>query len=375
MLLCFVGAAKVHAAAPSVRLSPARGAVDVAVPWTSTLTVRTGGSPYRGRAPRMIARLGTSTRAFRVRRAGRGVYRATVVVDSVGRWTITALVARRKLRVGTLVAKAALTNAVDVAVLPDGRLLVPDLSNYVYAAPAGGELKIAAGNGRPGSSGDGGPATAAAVGFPVEVAVDPGGGFGVAQGNRVRHVAVDGTITTVGTFDSPTALAYDGDGNLFVSELAGRIRRVDGSSGSVTTYAGTGAAGFDGDGGPASVARLDQPHGLAVDAEGNLFVCDVANHRVRRVDRHTGRITTIVAGLGVPVDATVAPDGSLYVADFGDNRIVRVANGALTSVVTAVGPNSVAVDAARSVYFTERTLPHVRRFDPATGRVSVVLGR
>jgi streptogramin lyase len=358
-VLGLVTATTVHAAAPvSVRLSPAAGSVGVTAPWHTTLTVRNGGRAM----PRMVARLGSNSRAFTLRRTRPGVYRATVAVDSIGRWAISVIVARKTLRAGTLVATPYLTNVPDVALLPDGRLLVPDLANYVYAAAAGGALAVVAGNGRPGTSGDNGPATSAAVGFPTEVAVDPGGGFAIVQGDRVRRVAPDGGITTVATFASPTAIAYDADRDLFVSELGGLVRRVDARTGAVTTYAGA-------DGG------LSQPHGLVVDAEGNLFVCDVGNHRIRRVDRRTGEVTTVAAGLGAPVDVTIAPDGSLYVADFGENRIVRVANETVTPVVSGVGPNGVAVDAARSVYFTERTLPHVLRFDALTGRVSVVLGR
>ena len=347
------------ASAPSARLSPATGAVDLGARWTATLTLRSGSNPYRGSAPTVTAVHGSQSRAFTLTRRHPGVYRASVQPDAVGSWTVRARIGRKTLRLGSLTVRAALTNAVDVVLLPDGRLLVPDLANYVYAAPVGGALAVAAGNGRPGSSGDDGPATTAAVGFPVEVAVDPGGGFGVVQGNRVRHVGRDGTIATVGAFDSPTALAYDAQRNLYVSELGGRVARVDAGNGAVTTH----ATGFD------------QPHGLALDAAGNLFVCDVGNHRVRRVDRATGEATTVADGLGTPVDLTLAPDGTLYVADFGANRIVRVAGGTVTQVVTAVGPNSVAVDASGAVFFTERTRPHVLRLDPATGRVTLALGR
>ena len=344
LLIGLVGAATAGVA-PSVRVSPAPRTVEVGATWSTVLTVRLGGTPYRGPAPRMTAQRGTVTRAFALRRVRPGSYRASLAVDSPGRWAVSVLVAGKKLRIGTLLATPALTNAVDVAVLPSGRLLVADLSNHVYAAAARGALTVVAGNGRSGASGDGGPATAAAVGFPIEVAVDPGGGFAVVQRDRVRHIGANGTITTVGLFDGPTALAYDADGNLFVSEITGRIRRVAGGTGAVSTYAGS-DAGFGGDGGPATDALLDQPHGLAIDAEGNLFVCDVGNHRIRRVDRRTGVITTVAADLSVPVDAAVAPDGSLYVADFGGNRVARVANGTVTTVVAAAGPNSIAVDQA-----------------------------
>jgi hypothetical protein len=373
-LLGLAGSTSAQTAPPTARLSPSSGAADLARPWTTVLTLRVGGRAYRGAAPRLVAHRGSLTRSFALDRTRAGVYRATVVADAVGRWTVMVIVARKRTKIGTLVVRPALTNAVDVALLPDGRLLVPDLANYVYAAAPGGAPTVVAGDGQRGSSGDGGRATAAGLGFPVEVAVDPRGGFAVVQEDRVRNVASDGTITTVGRFDLPTALAYDADGNLFVSELPNRLVRVS-PAGTVTTYAGTGAAGFDGDNGPAVAAVLNQPHGIAVDAGGNVFFCDVGNHRVRRIDRETGRITTAAAGLGLPVDLTLGPDGSLYVADFGDNRIVRVTNGAPTTVVAAVRPNGVAVDAAGAVYFTERTFPHVLRFDPGGGRVSVALGR
>jgi NHL repeat len=340
------------AAQSSARLTPATGVVDLGLRWTTKLT-------YRGPAPTLTAVRGNQSQAFTLTRIRKGVYRASVAPTAVGRWAVKARLAGGTLRLGALTVRPGLTNAVDVALLPDGRLLVADLANYVYAAPAGGTLAVAAGNGRPGSSGDDGPATAAAVGFPVEVAADPGGGFAVVQGNRVRHVAADGRIATVGVFESPTALVYDAQRNLYVSELGGRVVRVEASGGSVTTYA----------------AGLDQPHGLGVDGAGNLFVCDVGNHRIVRVDRGTGALTTVAADLGVPVDLIVAPDGSIYVADFGANRIVRIAGGAVTQIVTAAGPNSVAVDASGAVYFTERTRPHVLRLDPSTNRVSLVLGR
>jgi NHL repeat-containing protein len=331
-------------------LAPTTGAVDLGQRWTATLT-------YPGRPPALAAVQGSRTRPFTLTRVRNGVYRASITLDAVGTWTIRGRTAGRTRRLGALTVRPALTNAVDVVLLPDGRLLVPDLANYVYAAPAGGVLSVLAGNGRAGSSGDGGAATAAAVGFPTEVAVDPAGGFAVVQGNRVRHIAPDGTITTIGTFEAPTALVYDAERTLYVSELGGRVLRVDAVG--TTTYA----------------AGLAQPHGLGVDAGGNLFVCDVGNHRIVRVDRGTGALSTVAGGLGVPVDLTVAPDGSLYVADFGDNRIVRIAGGAPTEVVTGTGPNSVAVDASGVVYFTERTKPHVLRLDPASGRVTVALGR
>ena len=91
-------------------------------------------------------------------------------------------------------------------------------------------------------------------------------------------------------------MAVDADGNLFIADEGNhRIRRVD-SSGIITTIAGTGERGFSGDGGPAVEAQLDHPRGVAVDTAGNLYIADKSNHRIRRVDP-SGTITTI-AGTG-----------------------------------------------------------------------------
>ena len=126
---------------------------------------------------------------------------------------------------------------------------------------ATGDITTVAGDGDWGFSGDGGPATSA----------------------RLAH---------------PGGLAVDDLGNLYIGDDCNhRIRKVDATTGTITTVAGTGVWGFSGDDGPATSARLSNPGGLAADGEGNLFIADVGNHRVRKVDATTGNITT-VAGTG-----------------------------------------------------------------------------
>jgi sugar lactone lactonase YvrE len=176
--------------------------------------------------------------------------------------------------------------------------------------------------------GDGGFATSAGMCGPSDVAVDTKGNVYIADsglycqgpgGHTVRRVDTHGVITTVagtGTsgfsgdggpatsarLDAPVYVEVDGKGNLYIADLHNhRIRRVD-SKGIITTFAGTGQAGFSGDGGPATKARLfatagdecEAPGGMAVDAQDNLYVADTG--AVRRIDR-TGTITT-VAGTG-----------------------------------------------------------------------------
>ena len=254
-----------------------------------------------------------------------------------------------------------LTNVFDVAVLRDGSLLVSDEANYVFRARPGGLLRVVAGNGKGGSSGDGGPAVKARVGFPVEVAPDPRGGFSVVSEERlVRRVDARGRITTLARLARPTAHAYDARGNLFVSELSGRVKRIDARTREVAT-----------------VARgLDQPHGLVVDRDGALIVCETFGNRLVRIDPATGAVETFASGLQNPNDVALARDGTFLVSAFRSNSIERVArDGTVTRVTSAAGPNAVAVDAAGRVYFTELGKPRVVRFDPASRRRSIVLGR
>jgi sugar lactone lactonase YvrE len=179
------------------------------------------------------------------------------------------------------------------------------------------EITTIAGNGTAGFSGDGGQAALAVLSGPTGIAVDASGNLYIADfGNdRIRKMSTAGVITTVagnGTYAfsgdggpatsaalwAPSAVAVDAAGNLYIADgLNYRVRKVS-TSGTITTVAGNGTAGFLGDNGPATSAEFNWNAGgaaLAVDSTGNIYIVDQNNKRIRKVDT-TGVITTFVGG-------------------------------------------------------------------------------
>jgi RHS repeat-associated protein len=185
----------------------------------------------------------------------------------------------------------------------DGTLFIADSGNHrVRRVGPDGIITTVAGTGTPGFSGDGGRATQAQLNFPVGLALGPDGSLYIADSNnhRIRRVRPDGTITTVaGTgvpgFNGDGGLATGAqlrfpllveasmDGTLFIADNGNaRVRQVR-PDGSIITVAGTGTPGFSGDGGPATQAQVSNPTGLALSTDGNLYIVDSNNRRVRRI--------------------------------------------------------------------------------------------
>jgi DNA-binding beta-propeller fold protein YncE len=189
------------------------------------------------------------------------------------------------------------------------------------------EVRTIAGNGAASPAGDGGPALAAAIGGPFGLTLGPDGALYVCEteNHRVRRIDLAaGTISTVAgsgrkgyagdggpatqaLCNEPYEVRFDRDGHLYFVEMRNHVvRRVDAKTKTISTIAGNGKAGFSGDDGPATQAQLKDPHSIALDSAGNMYIADIGNHRVRVVERKSGKIRTL-SGTG---ERRPTPDGA-----------------------------------------------------------------
>lgn len=308
------------------------------------------------------------------------------------------------------------------------RLLAAMLALSVVIAYPQGTIRTAAGTGVAGYSGDGGRATSARLDQPFHCCFGTSGEMYVADTNNhsIRKVDRNGNITTVAgcgkkgysgdggpataaTLNEPYGVAVDKDGTLYiVDRLNAAIRRVDGKTGVITTLAGTGKPGYNGDGGPANLAQLREPNGLALDGRGGLLIADVADNRIRRVELGTGTIETICGtgrrefsgdggiALGASLDGAravdVDRDGNIYVCEREGNRIRMIdAAGIIRTIAgtgkagysgdggpafqaTFDGPKWVHVAPDNSIYVVDTENHCVRRIDRKTGLIATVAG-
>jgi len=312
-----------------------------------------------------------------------------------------------------------------VAVDSAGNLYVADsLNGRIRKIPKSATISTVAGNGVYSYSGDGGPAAKAEAYVPQGVAVDASGNRYIADsGNHVvRKVAANGTITTIagnGTagfggdggsaassqLNTPTGVAVDKSGNIYIADSGNnRVRKIA-PNGSISTFAGTGAAGFAGDGGAAASAQLYTPFGLAVDASGNLYIAELGNSRVRKIST-AGTITTVAgngtsafsgdggpavnAELNYPEAVAVDSAGNIYIADTLNYRVRMVTAGGLIDTVAGNGTagysgdlgqataaqiataSGVAVDSASSLYISDGAT-HIRKVY-ANGIIQTIAG-
>jgi streptogramin lyase len=218
---------------------------------------------------------------------------------------------------GHAAVEAKLADPSGIAIGPDGSLYICDTANHrIRRVGRDGKITVVAGTGEKGWSGDGGPATAAKLAEPYEV-------------------------------------RFDASENIFwVERLSHSVRRLDAKTGVITTIAGTGAPGFSGDGGLATRAQLNEPHSIAFDSAGDLYIADVKNHRIRKVTMKTGTITTL-AGTG---ERKPTPDGAHF------------------ATAPLAGPRALAFDHSGGLWLALREGNAIYRLDLAQGTIHHVAG-
>ncbi len=252
-------------------------------------------------------------------------------------------------------------------------IAVASATSDLKASSGGATIQTVTGTGVKGFSGDGGPAPAAQVNDPFGLTRGPDKAlyFCDTDNQVIRRIGPDGVISTVA--GTPGKKGYAGDGGpalgallnepyeirfdragdmVFVEMRNNVVRRVDAKTGVISTIAGNGKPGFAGDGGPATSAQLQQPHSIALDAAGDLFICDIANHRIRRVDARTGVISTF-AGTGQRLPT---PDGALF------------------ATAPLNGPRTIAFDSHGALWLALREGNAVYVLDLATGTLHHVAG-
>ena len=258
---------------------------------------------------------------------------------------------------------------------PDGALYVCEIATHVVRRldESTGKITVVAGNGKQGYSGDGGPAIEAKLNEPYEV-------------------------------------RFDTAGNMFFVEMKNNIvRRVDAKSGIISTVAGTGKVGFSGDSGPATKAALNRPHSITLDNQGNLYICDIGNHRIRVVHLENGIIETFAgtgarkptpdgASLkGTPLNGPRALDfdgkHSLYLALREGNAVYRIdlktktlhhlagtgkkgftGNGGPARRATLSGPKGISISRNGDVFLADTESHSVRVIRASTGILELLVG-
>ena len=293
-------------------------------------------------------------------------------------------------------------------VADNGDIYIADTNNHRIRKidAASGIITTVAGNGTSGYSGDGGPATSAMLDTPTDVFVDAAGQIFIAErfNNSVRMVSVGGIISTVtAALSWPRGVFVTSDQSIYIADTRNNaILKIVG--GNTTTIAG-GINGVDGDGGLATLARLNEPRKVWVDADGDIYIADTDNNRVRKVDVSTGLISTIGGGgdenglpaiqatLDYPLGAFVNTNGDLYITSRQRHTVRRVDSMTGTiSIIAGTGingfsgdggpavaaqleqPSDVHLDSNNNVYILDQENQRVRKVDAATGIITTVVG-
>lgn len=313
--------------------------------------------------------------------------------------------------------------------VPAALMMAALLTAPSHSAPSENGMRTVAGTGSSGYSGDGGPAVKAQLNEPFGVCfgpkeemyiadsanhcireVDAQGNISTVAGTGKKGYTGDGGPATAATLNEPYAVIADARANLFiVDRLNACIRYVDRDSGKIVTIAGNGTKGYSGDGRRADQAQLKEPNGLALDRQGDLYIADVEDNRIRKVDLRTGIITTL-CGTGERRDSgdgdvaaeaslngaravAVDAEGNVYICEREGNRVREIehkaqiihtiagngkagytGDGKAATEATLRGPKWIHVDANGAVYVVDTENHCVRRVDPNTGIIRTVAG-
>lgn len=307
--------------------------------------------------------------------------------------------------------------------------LLLSVSLLPLPASADWTIETLAGTGKQGFAGDGGPALKAELDNPFGIVRGPDGAFYFCEytGQRIRRIAADGTLTTIAgtgevgysgdggpaleaTFNKPHEIRFDAAGDLYLTDMVNHaIRKIDMKSGTISTIAGDGKPGYSGDGGPAAKAQLKQPHSLQFGPEGDLYICDIGNHVIRRIDMKTGTISTFsgtgTAGEtpdGAPISGTPLKgprsldfdrEGNLWLATREGNQVFKfdlkggtihhvagtgksgfTGHGGPAKEATLSGPKGITVDSDGRVWLADCESHSIRMVDPATGQIELIAG-
>ncbi|MBA4106403.1 MAG: hypothetical protein C0485_11650 [Pirellula sp.] len=291
-------------------------------------------------------------------------------------------------------------------------------------------VETIAGTGSPENNGDAGDASTVNIGEPFGVEIGPDGALYIAEvrNHRVRRLDLhSGELTTVAgcgrqgysgdggpasdaCLNEPYEIRFDASGNLYVVEMKNHVvRRVDAQTNVINTIAGTGKPGYGGDGGPAIKALFRQPHSIALDDDGGLYIADIGNHRIRRVDLVTGIVDSIAgdsrpiaarngqAARGAPFlgpRALFINDGVLWIASREGHSIwrMKLSDGILHHVAGTGtkgmagdggpaneaqfnGPKGIAIGPHGHAYIADTENNAIRRIDVDSGRLVTIADR
>lgn len=287
-----------------------------------------------------------------------------------------------------------------------------------------------AGNGKPGYTGDGGPAAQSQINNPYGLVTGPDGALYVCDidnhvirridlksgkistvaGSGTKGYSGDGGPATKAQLNQPYEIRFDKKANMYFVEMPNHVvRMVDKKTGTIKTIAGTGQPGFGGDGGPGTKAQMRQPHSIQFDPQGRLLICDIGNHRVRRLDLKTGNIETWLGTgdrkptpdgaplAGTPVNGPRAidldPQGNLYLALREGNAVYKIdlkagkyihlagngekgmaGDGGDARKAALNGPKGIAWSPDQSVYIADTEGHAIRRIDLKSGVITTIVG-